>query len=556
MWACAGETLLVPFEPTDAQRRAGSVPARLSRGDALFAPLWWIGRTAAAPTPSRAVPDPTPGAAFLAARGSSWMDEKGRWSAVAATDTARRGTITSDGRWYLVIDLPPDAGGLELIIDGRRVPTGWISRAVATARPVGAAGDPGDGWIGAALDAARRDPFERWRARLAAGEPLTAVGPAADEFADRAVEALADQVGARWAQALRNVADEDASVADRLRRRLAMIGDVGGPRAPVWPVEPESLERLQNTLLNSPREAAVRAARNWLDAQPRAACWIANDAVMYDATNGRVVSRIAAISLDAGAEPEALMVRTGSTAAPMDVVRLPPLTVASGLFSIEPDASASAVVLAGIGRWTARRAVLARPIAAAPPGAPVGPLLREWTLVSWLEACTDAGDPRGGAVSAGLGRPPADGEPWTMGMLMADAPAATGAFDAASLRWTLYVECGLGTRAGADSTAREEIVLAISGAGGEAMVRVFADGAMVDSSGAAGRARVVRDARAWRVWVPIAPEVLAGGEWARLGLLRVDASGARTSWPRPVFPWEDRPPQAAIDLRAWTGAGR
>ena len=519
IWACAGETLVVPYSPTDEQRRAGSVPARLSRGDALFAPLWWIGRIDPAPGSTRTALEQSPGAALLAARGASWMGERGRWTAIAATDTSRRATISADGEWYLVIDIPPDAGGLGIVVNGQPMPTGWIPRTVATARPA-VAGDAGDGWLVAALDSARRDPLERWRARLAAGEPLSAVGRASDEFADRAVEALADQIGARWAQALHNVSEADAVVAGRLRQRLALVADFGGAQAPTWPTDAAALDQLLGALLEPPRGGGARTAatiaQDWIDAQPRAACWIANDAVMFDASAGRIVSRIAAVTLDGTAEPDLLMVRTTASPTPLDVVTLRPLNAGTGLFSLEPDAQSPAIVHAGIGRWVARRAVQPRPIDTAPPGAPIGPLLAEWTLASWLSACTDAGDTRGAAALAGLGRPPASPARRTMAMLLADA-APTGALGAADLRWVLYIECGLSgaTRA----TPR--------------LARNWSWRFPGRRRGDAPRSRTVRSCR--RRWsaarvvrrtgmgdlIPLPPEIVGRG-WLRLGVLRTE----------------------------------
>lgn len=560
IWATAGETLVVPFTPSDQQRRAGSIPARLSRGDTLFAPLWWIGRTEAAAGATRPAAEQTPGAALLAARGAAWMGERGRWAAVAATDTSRRAMISPDGAWYLVIEIPPDAGGLGIEIDGRPAPTGWIPRSIATARPAATAGNAGNGWLGAAIDSARRDPRERWRARLASGEPLAAVGPAPDEFADRAVEALADQIGARWAQALHNVSEADAAVAARLRQRLAAIADFGPARAPAWPTDTWALDHLLGALLETSSAGAAggaaQVARAWIDAQPRAACWIADDAVMFDPSAGRIVSRVAAVTLDGAVEPDLLMVRTTASPTPLDVVTLRPFVSGSGLFSLEPEGQNPAVVHAGIGRWVARRAVQRRPIDAAPPGAPIGPLLVEWTLDSWQSACTEAGDPRGATAPAGMGRPPAAPGRGTMGMLLAEAPVATGAPGASDLRWVLYVECGLTGTDPRDATTREELVVAVSGAGGEAMLRAFADGQVVHSSGESSRARVARDDRVWRIWIPIPPGVVGGGGWLKLGVLRTEIGGGRSSWPRPVFPWEDRPSQAVFDLRAWNGLER
>lgn len=557
-WARAGEALVLPVEPTEEQRRAGAIPARLSRGDTVFAPLWWIGRVDAGPVgPQRVLPEPSAGAALLAARGAAWMGERGSWTAIAATDTIRRTAINTEGRWYVVIELPPDSAGLDLVLDGRPVRLGWIAKSVATSRPSRDVGAEGlGGWVSAALDAARRNPHERWRARLASGEPMSASGPAQDEFADSAVEALADQLGARWALAIRRVDDEDAAAADRLRRRLALVADFGGVRAPAWPVDDGSMSRLLDSLLAPAREGRGPAtiAREWMDAQPRAACWIADDAVMFDAAAGRIVSRMGAVMLDAGSGSEVLMVQAGAGAAPADVVAMRPFVSAFGLFALDARNTEQSSVVANIGGWTARRAVVPRPVRAMPPGAAISPLFEDWTLADWLGSCTDPADPRNAGSPGGLGRAARGGRA-AAAMLLAEAPTATGPIEAGGLRWTLYVECGVGPGTTADSERREEVNIALTGAGGEAMLRAFADGQLVWSDGSTARARVARDDRAWRMWIPLPASIIREGSWIRLGMSRIDSTGARASWPRPMFPWEDRPAQAVFDLSTWEGLG-
>lgn len=554
-WARAGESLVLPLEPTEEQRRAGAIPARLSRGDAVFAPLWWIGRVKAGPEgPARVLAEQTAGSALVAARAAGWMGEHGTWTAVAATDTARRRAINADGRWYVVIELPPDSAGLDLVLDGRLVRLGWISKSVATSRVGGAQAEGPGGWGWLALEAARRNPHERWRARLAAGELMSASGPAHDEFADGAVEALADQLGARWAMALRRVEDEDAVAAEQLRRRLALMADFGGVRAPVWPVDDGSVSRLLNALLG-PSQAGRgpgAVAREWTDALPRAACWIADDAVMYDAGHARIVSRIGALAMDAGAE--VLMVKTGARGSPAEVLAMEPCTAAYGLFALDGADAESPSVIASIGAWSARRAVVPRPVRAMPPGAAIGPMFDDWTMADWLGSCTDPADPRNAISPGGLGRA-VRGRQASAAMLMADAASVTGPAGSAGLRWTLYVECGVGPGATVESARREELTIALTGAGGEAMLRAFADGQLVWSDGTAGHARVTRDDRAWRMWIPLPESILGDGLWVRLGLSRTDWTGARASWPRPMFPWDDRPAQAVFDLSTWEGLG-
>jgi hypothetical protein len=127
---------------------------------------------------------------------------------------------------------------------------------------------------------------------------------------------------------------------------------------------------------------------------------------------------------------------------------------------------------------------------------------------------------------------------------------------ASDLRWVLYVECGLPDASPRDAAKREELVVAVSGAGGEALLRAFADGQIVHSTGGTSRAPVAQDEEAWRIWIPVPPEIIGRGAWLRLGVLRTEVGGGRSSWPRPVFPWEERPSQAVFDLQAWSGVER
>ncbi len=550
MWARAGKTAVFPYSPTPEQLREGHVPARLSSGAKLYAPLWWIGPAVPPPNSTRLINEPeTIGAALVARRSAAWMEVEPDWEALAAATASRRSSLSAGGRWYLVIDLPPDAAGQDLVIDGRREVTGWI-RLAPFDPPRRESGAP-SAWTSACVQSARRSPLERWRARLVTGQPLVAPGPASDEFGDRVVESLAEQIESLWSEGLDRLSAADPVLAAEVRARLCLLVDFANIQIPVWPADDVGLARLQADLLSPTLlpQARVQKARDWLSAQPRQAVWIADDATVVDAAAGTPAARVCGLILDPAAGPTAMMVARGGRAQPSEIVSLLPGTVSAATVGLSPAVGDSELRI-DVAGWTARRSVVPRALDARPPGLPMTSFFQDWSLPIWLRSACDNGDLRGGASPAGVGQAVTDDAQRTAALLLAQDSVGIGADT--PRRWLLYLECRRTPET--TSSPKEEVLVHLSGPGGEATLRVFPDGQVVSSRGGSTRVPTEQTEDRWLAWVPLPETVISDGRWIRLGIARTDAQGRRWSWPRAMFPWEDLPPHAAIDLGCWDDA--
>ena len=547
IWARSGAPLVVPFVPTQNQIDAGIVPARLSGGAALYAPLWWIGPSTIPSQPGSETG--SPGDRFIHSRAAVWMGVPLSWEALESPAAARRTDLSPDGRWYLIIDIPPESDGQDLVLADMRIRTGWIRRAPfatsRTSQPIESA------WTRACLAALRNSPFERWRARLAAGEPLLAPGPAFDEFSDKTIESLAEQVEAVWSEALERLAAADAAVAADFRARLTFVSDFGNANVPSWPGDDGTLTRLSTDLLSplATPQQRVQRAREWLAVQPRYAAWIADDAAVLDANTGAPAAQLSGLSLAPGSPTAAMIILRPGVARAEDVVGLAPGTVGTADFAPATSVNRDDTVVVQVAGWSATRAVVPRAVEARPPGITIGPFFADWTLPTWRESCTDTGDARAGRSPAGTGRAVvAPGRRTSALLLRQDAPGIGAS--PATTSWTLYFEC---ESADATPAVAEELLVSLSGVGGELTLRVYADGTLVTSQGESGLVTVNRTLDRWSAWVPIPGRLISDGRWLRLGIARIDAQGRRSAWPRPMFPWDTEPAHAAILLDQWLG---
>lgn len=545
---------MVALEPTEAQRREGMVTARLSDGAVIFAPLHWIGPIVDRNRAVRAAePQQSAGDRLLARRAARWMAVETEWVSVAAPgDTIAR--VPSDpGSWYVIIDIPPGSEGKDITLDGRRLATGWI-RPAPFAPPRRSESASG-GWLSACIVAARRSPFLRWRARLATGEPLVASGPARDEFLDTGVESLAEQIESQWAEALDRLSAADVALASEVRRRLALRVNFSGTDLPAWPTLDASLTKLQEDLL-SPLlgpAARVQRAREWMQSQPKYASWVADDAAIIDSATGRPAASVMGVVLDPGSGAAAMMLTSPAASRPQEILTLAPAVAGRALLPLPPAPADDASLTINIAGWTARRAVLPAALPARPPGLLLSGFFDDWTLPDWLASCTDSGDLRTGQSPAGRGGLVAADDRRTAALLYAEEPVGAGAAGDAPRQWTLYLECRRPT--GSPPDRSDEVLVGISGHGGDVVLRVYPDGLVVTSRGTSSRAPAESGEDRWKVWVPIPDSAVAGSAFIRLGICRSDSSGLRSSWPRPMFPWEELPARAAIDLQEWTGLG-
>ena len=520
-----GRKLVMPVTAEGAFKPGKPIAGRLDDGRKVEVGLFWIRLGSDPETPS-------------------WLAPPGRWTSTRATGMTNPAAMGS-GTWAVVVELPADAMGQGLWLGKQRIALNWLpgpevirgkDGPVEWASPLGAAA--GSGTFGRLAEPESRSPMRRWRHRLAVlGLNPSEAGrgsSAPDAFADSVIEALASQVEGRWQVALGTLWMADPSVAGAVKRRLVNTVDFGGGViAPAWPVDDANLNVLLSDLLNTRLEPSqqVDRAMAWLEAQPGAAAWVIDDGGQRDAATGRTVAILGAANLtDRDAMGWAAAVGADASA------DLSPVKAwgTAQFAAVNPRETGShtafTMVEINVGKWAVRRPVVLDGAAAAPPGVRLEPLRREWDLRTWLE---------GGAPA------PAE-EAWVAAALLYhDATDGGG--------WKVFLECR------SPAIGREEKVRVWLGAFGapSAVLSVSSVGTIVNERGprrgSVGVATVSRQGDRWNAAVPLPESSIEKDGTLRIGLERIDALGRRTSWPRPMLPWQTEPGRVAIDTSAWAG---
>ncbi len=505
----------------------GSVAPRLilSDGRGLDASLLWIGVQLQPPAMA------------------GWLPSVEQWVVTPASEGA---IPESTGAWHVVAELPEDAGGQAIRLGDGAVRVNWLATP-GELRPGTVA--PGEVWApwrrppGSRppspdlLAPEWRSPLRRWRARLVTTgldtpAPIEGIWPVLGER--RALDAMADLVEARWRVGLARLWYADAPACARLLARLTnTVALAPGVEAPAWPTEQASLDLLLADLLDPARSGDSLVARSeaWMRSLPAAAGWVADDAAGVESESGEALVALRAATLTG--EPALLWLEGQRGARVGDPHPLEPGTAAE----LRAEADRGDAERGGsrfvIHCGEADIAVHARmPDRIVPPGARCGPLLHDWTLDSW-----GASDEQRGAVPE---------RAWvTAAMIYRDDSGVSAS------GWSLYVECARGSARGEDAVrvwfgAREDspVVLRISSDGTVRDERRPGEEVLLGVSQEEGR---------WSIGVPLPREAVERGGIMRLGLVRRDARGVRTAWPRRLMPWEEEPARAAIDTRGWSG---
>jgi hypothetical protein len=543
----AGSTLVMPV------RLAGSPPARspelvVGDGRRLGARLHWIG----------VEPGSDGGVS------SRWLEPPGRWGAVPA---ARGMRPSGAGAWVVVADIPADAAGDRLSLGGQRINAAWIDPfegpEAAWASPVA---EPVRSltylqWL---LEPEALSPVRRWRHRLVFGELGDGEGPpagseggrsgvAAGTFADPVIEALAIQTQRRWMAGLATLHGENPELARRLRERLTRLVDFGSAHAPAWPQAGPDMDALLLDLLNPHLTAERRADRvqSWLGELPQGVAWIVDDAGVRDAGRGRDLATIGVANLDAAAV--LAWAEVPGHSGPSDIHRLDPGGFAQ-LIARGPAPGGeeheggwmSGLVEVRVGREEYMLDVAAGATPVSPPGLRIGPLLLDWSLPLWL----------GGGAPAGVAVPISS--PGGTGALLHRVRLSDPARPEAPQgpRWALYVQC-----AGVEGEGDHVRVWLGPYGTPSAVLRIGPDGRVRDDVVRGGRpertwrVEVAREADRWSCQVLIPPEAIEPDGTLRIGIQRVDGSGRRSAWPRPMLPWQVEPARLAVDTGAWGSIG-
>ncbi len=526
----ATRSVVVPVSLTRTERIPTVLEARLEDGRPIRASLLWL---AASATEQR------------------WLPQL-QWSFLAPDQAV----AAQPGRWVLLLDLPIDAVGQSLFLEGRRHRVIWEPLPGLDARAEAQVGDTEEPWqsplIAQALRSAQlrqslndlaRDPFMGWRAELALGtlleqhrQPLPAVDDrgfavARDAVppAQRARDVITSHQRARWVAALQAAWQIDTARGVAFRDALTRVVRTGRDVFyPFWghASEADVLDRLASDLTNDELTTEVKLSRldQWLDAQPPAVAWVLDDAGGTLSETGAVNGpTVALINLEAA--DSLAWVETGEGPA---VNNAPGLSVTS--VAVPDRAAAGDRLEVHCGTWNTLVAVASAPQPVRPPGAGLAPFLAPWTAPALL-----AQDP---ALDAG-----AVGQRLTSGLLFKRASDAGG-------QWVVLLEASGPTLQG------DEIRLWIGpfATPGAIYTATPSAGARTVAGEPFAEARVgiaqSESAPSWRAEF-VLPDSLVAEGMLRISAARLRDGQTVSSWPRRMVPWQTEPGRALLDLEAW-----
>ncbi|MFG0258024.1 MAG: hypothetical protein ACF8GE_09000 [Phycisphaerales bacterium JB043] len=463
--------------------------------------------------------------------GLSWIGP-GLWWEVQSGDGVLWSEVSReqpDGAsvWVVVVDLPAGAHAQPMRIGGERVNVRWHRAWSAPRRDVFSTGViEHSSWIVRSLRSVAMSPTERWRVRLLNDRRARGVaelsGLLSAPLGHSVLEHLDRQMTDRWRLALGTLGEDDPELADRVREMLTRVVYLDGAPIPAWHDDAGVTSALLEALLGAPDgEQRVSVARGWLSRQARSVVWIDEDFVAVP-DNERIVS-LGLANLDSSPERVELV---GGQAQTGSGIELGPFEASVHRLALGRDQTPQIV------RADMREPVegLLEPRHVAPPGGRLGPLVHEWSMSTWLEQRMEATTVEW--MSAGLLYLEADGE---------------------TLR--MYVEC----RVPVDffmTSSEEDIVRLWFGARSapNGVMRISSRGVVHDEltgSDLSEASRVRRDRDRWSALVPVPISYLDASGMLLVGMERVDASGRRSTWPRPVFPWEIEPGRALFVLDGW-----
>ncbi len=568
----ASADVVVAVKPGAIAIKQGTIAARVGERD-VAAALWFVHPEFAAIGSGGGAVGAAGGVGVgNASRVREWIGTSVVWrtSKSAPKQSEQNAGAPSSGFWVAAVSVPEGGDGAGVEIDRRRVAVmGAGAEGLPRVRRVATSA-----FAREMLSGLRRSPMVRWRARLAAGEPLISTGAdhAADLFADATLEGLARTTEREWSGVLARLNAANAELASRFASRLAGVVDIGeGVEIPVWPADANSgvaMESLLSDLLRAggDRDRAAKIAEAWLAAQPVGGAVVIDDAAAIDLRSGLTFPSVLLANLSD--QPAAAIASRVETAEP-EMLRLEPFAAVfasvgaaakveegvdprrrTGIEAMRDGVAQRTMADVRVGDWRGKRAVVGEIAKIRPPGMDIGPLLSDWTQQTFLAAAMDE-TPRGemqisGSVSGFGGRlKPAD-----------DQGGAAGPG-----RWLIMFEIVRPQAGGANNAAKEErseLVLSFGPRGGTASqtLRVLADGSLYEvrngQAMAAGNATLKRSGDRTFYWVPVPSAAIEAGKVLRLGLVRIDERGRRSAWPRPMLPWQTEPGRIAVDLSSWS----
>lgn len=358
---------------------------------------------------------------------------------------------------------------------------------------------------------------------------------------------------ARWQVALARLWNADPTLSLPVRERL--VGAIVSPGGllPAWVTDQYLYDDLLHALLDprSTDERRASHAKAWLDGFDDAIAWVVDDAGRQDALTGAFIPTIGAVNMANRAV--LAWARASDLSSPSDLAPLMPRQVQLLRGEVLPtrlqDPQSGLGVEVQVGDWAGYLPSVGIAIPASPPGFAIGPLRASWTLDAWRAGNEDQQPdlPRDQSAAVLLSRGPVpDAERARLNRAVGE--------NIARETWTIYLEAK-----GPDDATGHEFVELWFGPFAEPIlaIRVHADGHLTDVFTDEPvpdlQTKVNRLADRWVATLELPARVIETGQIVRVGVVREDTCGRRSSWPRRLLPGQSEPGRVAVRLDAWTG---
>lgn len=484
------------------------------------------------------------------------------------------------GAWYTRVDIPLDAVGQGIWIDGERYELNWLpdpERARLESHtpefdrffePALSTEQQNAPAVQDAIEHLAMSPYTRWHARvildgLDPSERYTPlVAPREEGYlselenevlntseGELLIEALAHQREIRWQIILGRIWLIDPQLAARLKESLTRVVRFEDTVLPFWSNDQPALDELAHDLLSPWVDDELRAlrARAWLDAQPRAAFWVIDDLGVFQPETEKFTPTLGVVSMPP--EPGQSLVRLDAPRAQTILETVGDSSMHKLTLSTPIEETVKGQTLVPVQKIRARigyaemtRPSVSAPIEARPPGVRIGPMHRDWSMRSLMTK----------NPSADAATPPTRS---TAGMLYRTAPP-----DERDARagWSVYLEC-----ASAEPTNPDDIVTLWVGPYSAPLAAwtINAEGRVTLLGGSMLSigipvVHVITQADRWTVRIELPPEAISDDLRLPIGIERTDPDGFHSAWPRRMFPGQHEPARLVIDVSHWDGFRR
>lgn len=430
-------------------------------------------------------------------------------------------------------------------------------------------------------------PSERWRARLileACREPVPPiVGSMSQGPIDAALIELADQLEARWFAAVGRLSLADEALARELAARLCSIVVSEQHVLPFFvPTDPQELQLCAQLLqADRSRDGLIRAAREYIASRPNALAWVDDDAALLTVESAEIndkppaaiapsemhfKARVWAVNLSTAPGLASLVMPWGASTPPqelqgssaLELTTLPAVALNPTDAPINENlkGATAAQVAARVGTTSTTLTTIKRALPVRPPGFDIPQLVADWSLASLSRGSPDLPQPDDDPVF------PVGTTYTTTARLFFDDSAINLDPTQPKGKWTLFIQCRQGA---GELNTDDRVTIHLGPAFADLATLTLTPRGILTDLSANGRstppmtlntvltpADPARQTPAqWTAWIPLPNGAVESSGLMRIAITRTDPRGVRSTFPRPMLPWQIQPGRLPLDTSAW-----